>query len=454
LTHAQVMERTINRLLWAGGLGLLFLPLLDHLAWIGSGIVGLAFLLVYLIARLWGSLLPNLAEFGVAADGQAGMHTALLYLANIVGSAAGSIVTGFVLMDHLGLVAIGSVLIVGSAACIALLAFVLPLPQSAKFRRVGIAAALAVLAMVAVPRGSANVLEALQWKNAAEASPLIHVVENRSGIITVTADGTVFGNGMYDGHFNTQLMHDNNLIERPYALSLFHPAPRDVLMIGLSSGSWAQVIASNPDVASLTVVEINPGYLSLIAGDPEVASILTNPKVTIITDDGRRWLRANPDRRFDAVISNTTWHFRANTTNLLSVEFLALVKSHLNAGGIFFYNTTDSLRAQRTGCLEFADGARFLNHMVVSQSPIRWDFARWRRTLESYRIDGTPVLNLSHSEDRAKLEELVSRQNDVTAGTESTPIEPCSNILARTDGKQPITDDNMGTEWRYPLGLE
>ena len=36
-------------------------------------------------------------------------------------------------------------------------------------------------------------------------------------------------------------------------------------MIGLSSGSWAQVIANDPDVASLTVVEINPGYLSLIA---------------------------------------------------------------------------------------------------------------------------------------------------------------------------------------------
>ena len=51
---------------------------------------------------------------------------------------------------------------------------------------------------------------------------------------------------MYDGRFNTDLKHDTNGIVRPYALSLFHPAPRDVLMIGLSSGSWAQVIASNP----------------------------------------------------------------------------------------------------------------------------------------------------------------------------------------------------------------
>ncbi len=82
----------------------------------------------------------------------------------------------------------------------------------------------------------------------------------------MTADGIVFGNGMYDGRFNTDLKRDTNGIVRPYALSLFHPVPRDVLMIGLSSGSWAQMIANNPDVESLTVIEINPGYLTLIAG--------------------------------------------------------------------------------------------------------------------------------------------------------------------------------------------
>src|SRR5476649_179179 len=108
------------------------------------------------------------------------------------------------------------------------------------------------------------------------------------------------------------------------------------------TGSWAQVIASNPDVASLTVVEINPGYLALIARSPQVASVLSNPKVTIVTDDGRRWLRANPGRHFDAIVSNTTWHFRASVTNLLSVEFLDLGRLHLNPGGIFFYNTTSS----------------------------------------------------------------------------------------------------------------
>jgi spermidine synthase len=300
------------------------------------------------------------------------------------------------------------------------------------------------------------VLETLQWKGAADAKSFVQVVENRSGIITVDADGTVFGHGMYDGRFNVDLKHDNNGIIRPYALSLFHPAPRNVLMIGLSSGSWAQVIANNPDVASLTIIEINPGYRALIAQAREVASVLSNPKVTIITDDGRRWLRLNPDQKFDAIVSNTTWHFRANVTNLLSGEFLDLVRAHLNAGGIFFYNTTDSARVQRTGCLAFAEGARFTNHMVVSPAPIAWDFSRWRRTLESYRIDGRPVFDPSRAEDRAALDRLMAIETSATSNAPASdrPIEGCPDILARTTGKRVVTDDNMGSEWRYFLGLE
>jgi spermidine synthase len=454
LTPDGAKREAVVALMKASLLGLLFLPLLDHVAWLGGGTVGVMMLLVYLVARYWGSMLPYLAEFGIAADSQAGVHTALLYLANILGSAAGSIVTGFVLMDYLGLVGIGVALVVASLACVVLLDGALRLPRSQQVLRAGVATGLALLAIVAMPRWSANVIEALQWKGSPEAKSLTRIVENRSGIITVTADGAVFGNGMYDGRFNTDLKHDTNGIVRPYALSLFHLAPRDVLMIGLSSGSWAQIIANNPDVVSLTIVEINPGYLTLIAKEPQVASLLANPKVAIVTDDGRRWLRSNPGRRFDAIVSNTTWHFRANVTNLLSAEFLKLIKSRLNPGGIFFYNTTDSARVQRTGCLAFADGARFLNHMVVSETPIRWDFERWRRVLEAYRIDGQPVFDVSRGEDRAELNRLRSWEASLAARNESRPIETCSDVLSRTAGQRVVTDDNMGSEWRDSLGLE
>ena len=66
-------------------------------------------------------------------------------------------------------------------------------------------------------------------------------------------------------------------------------------------------------------MEINPGYVDLVAGNPSVASLLSSRKVKLVTDDGRRWLRQNADQRFDAIVTNATYHFRANATNLLSV---------------------------------------------------------------------------------------------------------------------------------------
>jgi spermidine synthase len=454
-SHAVATRKMLWSLLLANVLGFLFLPLMNHTAWLGNAIVGIALLLVYLLARFWGMLLPYLAYFGVAPDGRAGMRTGLLYLCNIIGAATGSILTGFVLLEYLSLGATAVALFAAGLACTVLLILVLPALPRRKSVTMVAALAAGVLAVAALPPLTAGILENLQWKDAASSmGRMAAVIENRSGIITVDRDGVVYGSGMYDGRFNTDLVHDTNGIVRPYALSLFHPAPRDVLMIGLSSGSWAQVIANNPAVASLTIVEINPGYVDLVASTPEVASVLANPKVTIVADDGRRWLRRHPDRRFDAIVSNTTWHFRANVTNLLSAEFLAIAKHHLNEGGIFFYNTTDAARVQRTGCLSFAHGARFTNHMVVSDAPIRWDFARWRAVLEAYRIDGRAIFNSAHAEDRAVLDHLIAIGANLADGVHAErSIEPCPEIVARTRDEQPVTDDNMGAEWRHVLGL-
>jgi predicted membrane-bound spermidine synthase len=208
LTRDALMRRAVAALIIANLLGLLFLPLLDHLAWLERGIVGVAILVVYLFARFWGTLLPYLAEMAVVANEQAGMRTAALYLANIVGSAAGSILTGFVLMDHLGLIDLAVVLASAGLICAAGLLSALPIGRTEKARQAGFAAAMGLLAVIAIPRLSENVLENLQWKSVPHSERLVQVVENRSGIVTATDDGTVFGNGIYDGRFNTDLVHD------------------------------------------------------------------------------------------------------------------------------------------------------------------------------------------------------------------------------------------------------
>jgi hypothetical protein len=78
-------------------------------------------------------------------------------------------------------------------------------------------------------------------------------------------------------------------------------------------------------------------------------------------------------------------YYRANAVSrhhkkrLISAEFLAIIKKHLKPGGVFFYNTTDSARVQRTGCLAFPYGARFTNHMVALPHQLLGIFSGGRR---------------------------------------------------------------------------
>jgi spermidine synthase len=207
-------------------------------------------------------------------------------------------------------------------------------------------------------------------------------------------------------------------------------------VIGLSTGAWVQVIANNPKVEKLTVVEINPGYIGLIAKYPQVASVLRNPKVEIIVDDGRRWLTRHPTK-FDLIVSNTPQHWRAHTTNLLSLEYTRLIREHLRPGGVYYFNTTWSTAALKTALTVFPYGLRFMSFVAVSEKPIPFDRERWREVLEAYRIDGRPVLDVSAPEQRRRLEEL----------TRAPDVEDREMALRRLTGAGVITDDNMLAEW-------
>jgi spermidine synthase len=282
-------------------------------------------------------------------------------------------------------------------------------------------------------------------------------VENRSGVIAVYPDTQIYGyptkvvysGGVYDGQINTDIMHDSNGVVRAYAISGLHPHPENVLIIGLATGAWAQILVNNPEVQDVTIVEINPGYLPLIRKYPEVESLLRNPKVHIVIDDGRRWLVAHPERRFDFILMNTSFNWRANMSNLLSGEFMGLLRAHMNPRGIAYYNTTWSGEALATGATVFPYALRVLNFIAVSDSPLVLDKNRWRTALSGYQIDGHPILNLANSRDRARLEDVLHLADTLDAPNGG--LESRTSLLHRYKTARLITDDNMGTEWTSPL---
>ena len=335
-------------------------------SWAGS----ILLLLVCVGASFFGATFPLVAYVSVNPAGRAGASLSYLYAANIVGSTFGTLVVGYVLTDYFSVYQISVLLLIGGALFAAAVFGVSARPLVRLKRGFALGATALLLTAVVVRPVFSTLYDRLLFKNKYPALHFQQVVETRSGVIGVTPDGTVFGGGVYDGRFNIDLLRDVNMIIRPYGLSAFQAAPHRVLMIGLGSGSWAQVVANHPQVEELTVVEINPGYLKLIPEQPTVASLLRNPKVRIVIDDGRRWLLSNPMAKYDAIVMNTTFYWRNHTSNLLSVEFLQIARAHLNPGGVLFYNTTGSEDVMATALSQYPYALRFLNCIAVSDFPL------------------------------------------------------------------------------------
>jgi spermidine synthase len=406
--------------------------------------------LVTIASALLGAAFPILSHASIDPTREAGKKLSFLYLSNIVGSALGSFLVGFFILDHwstratsVGLLLLGGLI----AAVLAFLAH--PRPS-----RITMLCACAVVIALVAPsaRLYSGVYERLLFKDLYHPDThFVNLVENRSGVIAVDSQETVYGGGVYDGHFNIDPVHDTNGIFRCYAIPAIHPDPKSVLIIGLSSGSWAQILINDPNVEEATIVEINPGYVPLIRQRPGLASLLNNPKVHLVIDDGRRWLVAHPDRKFDFILMNTSFNWRANVSNLLSVEFLSLIRRHLNPGGVEYYNTTWSGEALLTGATVFPNALRIGNFLAVSDSPIEFNRERLRSVLTAYRIDDRPVFDLSKPADRATLEQIVSLP-DGKGWDEAHNLVPVvegrDSLLQRFKGMQVITDDNMGTEWK------
>ncbi len=457
-------KKHLKTLAWflfcANLVGFSTIPILTQVITSGVAASVVFFVFVALSAAMFGAVLPLVAHYSVPADSNSGSKLSYLYMANIVGSAAGSLFTGFILLDNFSIGHVNTFL----ALLGLLLAFILFFSnRDSDSKNYGIVAtaAVALLFVVLQPSLFNHVYERLQLKQGYNGEAFARVIENKSGVITVKEDGSVWGGGVYDGIFSTSLVDDKNGIVRAYSLFAVHDSPSRVLMIGLASGSWAQVVANNPAVEKLTIVDINEGYVSIISENSVVSSLLNNPKVEIIIDDGRRWLNANPNQMFDVIISNSTLHWRAYASNLLSQEYIELEMSHINPGGIVMYNGTCAPEVYKTAVETFPYALRFLSMAIGSNEPIQFNKERWRNTLENYKIDGQPVFDLNNGVHRSKLEAILSLPEQKAPGDAQASIYSSSDycydhqlaletkdvLLQNTRNYTKITDDNMGTEW-------
>lgn len=435
----QTIKLISNALLLCGIINFTGLPFTAFLMTFHIAFATLIFINIIAVSAMLGCIFPLLCHITVSSsETKVGRQTSWIYAANIIGATSGPLLTGYVLIDLFPIQVIITIFCV--IPVLAALFLNLPHINKAINRKYVVSSFfLVVIVLTACQFFYSSFFEKIHFNEAfIKNKKFKYLVENRNGIIAVdqTSEGDVFySGGTYDGAVNTDLLNPVNKISRAYMIAAMHPAPKRVLMIGLSTGSWAKVLADFSRIEELVIAEINPGYLQLVKKYPEVADVLQNKKVKIIIDDGRRWLKLNANEKFDFIVMNTSFHWREHITNLLSKEFLQLCKTHLNEGGVMYWNTTHSPVVVNTACHVFNNVATYLSFVAASDSPFIMTAEERKNAFLSFIRNGKPVF----------------QQNDSTLALLD---KYCQTSLANVKDSflkkklLIITDDNMATEYK------
>jgi len=302
-----------------------------------------------LVVRICGEALPLV-----------GRTVGTAYTANTVGTIFGSALAGFAILPLAGIQ--GSILLAILANL--LLAAVLLASKQRAMRRQGsrgsirlVAAGLSLAAGVALwllcPSWNALLMNSGVYQYAADMSAsdltsegfydytqgdfeLLFYREGVTAAVMVagekhTKDIWLSVNGKIDassfGDLQTQLLSGHLPL-------LFADRHDDVVVIGYASGITVGAVTQH-DIKSLTAVEIEPAILEASEKFKEYNhDPLSNPRVRVVTGDGRNFLLVTPDR-YDVIISEPSNPWMTVASNLFTREFFELGRQRLRPGGVF-----------------------------------------------------------------------------------------------------------------------
>lgn len=397
--------------------------------------------LIIITALLKAIIFPIAHHLGASPVGtHVGRSISRVYVSNIMGATLGPIITGAFLLDMFS-----------TQQCFYLCAGMTFLVSffclSEKLR----GTSLAMMSLFAVIMASFTFLHnpsELIAKVSSNAANIQHIYENRHGIVTLYKSDRggdyVYGGNVYDGRTNLDPIINSNHINRLLILAALQNQPTHVLMIGLSIGTWLKLVTSFPGVQTIDVIEINSGYLKAMKNYPHQESALQDNRVQLYIDDGRRWLKAHPDKKYDLIIMNTTFFWRAYSANLLSREFLTLLKQHMSSHAILSYNSTGSPDVLKTANEVFSCARLYEN--FVTAADFDWTNNLYSQaalhSLANLKLDGRLLFPRGSEKTIARyLHEPL---------TSSSDLETTAALGRKLEV---ITDMNLLTEYKYGKSL-
>ncbi len=262
-----------------------------------------------------------------------GMRVGWVQLANIAGNAAGSILTGLVSLHLLGTA--GTLKLLALLSLLLLAGWLLAAGRR-RFPEVVLAASCAAL-FVLMPGNAAL------WAHMHGEKPDRFAAwsEDRSGVAlfrddSVDAAGSPFYiQGFSQGRIPFLPIHQFLGAVGP----LLHPAPREVLAIGVGSGGTPWAAGVRPESRVRAVELIGPVLTVLdevAARFPQgpIARMRADARWTFVYGDGRRLL-ARETRLYDVIEADAILPEGSHSGLLYSAEFLEAVRRRLAPGGLY-----------------------------------------------------------------------------------------------------------------------
>lgn len=397
-------------------------------------------LCIFICASARGIIFPLIHHVGTA-QAKTGSQISNVYFSNVFGSALAPILISFIALDFLNTQQ------VYLFVCFLTFTIAILCLNSGKLKTVCMAISLCTLLLLGIPE---KIFYELSKKDGMTSPYPSQILENKYGFIQVYDEGEdhiVFGANVYDGKLNTSIFHNSNGIDRAYLIPILKPDAKEILVIGLSTGSWVKVLSMMPNLKKITVIEINPAYIDLIKIDPIISDILIDKRIEIIFDDGRKWIKKNTDHKYDIILMNTTWNWRAYASNLLSKDFLDIVKTRMKSDSILFYNTTQSADAYYTASQVFLHTYKYKFMVLNSSKPI---------LLDNYDIIQNNLCKLIKYSNKTpifKNKEQCLLATDIILNTQLIPYNQIDFSGFSNHHPELITDDNMITEYKYGKGL-
>ena len=163
-------------------------------------------------------------------------------------------------------------------------------------------------------------------------------------------------------------------------------APKRILVIGLGGGYITMFFTSIPSVEEIVIVELLEDLSPFLEENQgSIRETLADPRITYIVDDGRRYLNAFPDEKFDLISIDPLREHTAGHNNLYSKQALELYRSHLTENGILCAWMAERHIIPHTVAQVFPYADQFGNeYMIASNSPINYDTTYMEKVSADY----------------------------------------------------------------------